>query len=130
MSATSLHSAATAAKPIRPPAFPQTRRMLIRLRAAQLTRELIDELTDRPEPRHGHRPTFARLDQLTERYAALGGDPSDLLVRRRTFGTGPFSALRGALRARRDDWIRRELDAAQTARAHRREIGGDFTIAP
>ena len=33
------------------------------------------------------------------------------------------------LQARHDDWIRRELDAAQTARAHRRETGGDFTIA-
>lgn len=44
-----------------------------------------------------------------------------------------FSRTRRALirlQARQDDWIRRELDAAQTVRTHRREIGGDFTIAP
>jgi hypothetical protein len=64
MSATSLHTATTTAKPSRPPAFSWTRRALIRLEA------------------------------------------------------------------RHDNWMRRELDAAQTARAHRREIGGDFTIAP
>jgi hypothetical protein len=64
MSATSLPTAATTAKPSRPPASSWTRRALIRLQA------------------------------------------------------------------RHDGWIRRELDAAQTARAHRREIGGDFTIAP
>lgn len=32
------------------------------------------------------------------------------------------------LQARRDEWLRRELDVGQTVRAHRREIGGDFSI--
>jgi len=44
-----------------------------------------------------------------------------------------FSWTRRALvglQARHDAWIRRELDAAQSARAHRREVGGDFTIVP
>ena len=52
--------------------------------------------------------------------------PTHLLGRRRTFRV--FGALRQALQARHDEWLRRELDAGQTARAHRHEIGGDFNV--
>ena len=45
MSTTYLHSTATTAKPIQPPAFARTRRALIRLQAAQITRKIVDELT-------------------------------------------------------------------------------------
>jgi hypothetical protein len=34
------------------------------------------------------------------------------------------------LQARRDEWLRRELDAGHTVRAHRHEIGGDFSVQP
>jgi hypothetical protein len=128
MSTTSLHTITTAARPIERPAFTRTRRALIRLQAAHITRQIVNELIARPEPRHGHQPTFVRLRELTDRYAALGGEPSDLLAQRRTFGTGAFSTLRQGLQARHDEWLRRELDAGQAARAHRREIGGDFSV--
>ena len=52
---------------------------------------------------------------------------------RTTIRPPAFSLARRALirlQARRDDWVRRELDAAQTAGAHRREVGGDFSIVP
>ena len=52
----------------------------------------------------------------------------DLLGRRRTFRA--FSTLRQGLQARHDEWLRRELDAGQTARTHRHEIGGDFSVQP
>ena len=128
MSTTYLHSTATTAKPIQPPAFARTRRALIRLQAAQITRRIVDELSAQPTPSHGRRPAFARLDELTERYAAIGGEPPDLLGRRRTFHV--FSTLRQGLHARHDEWLRRELEAGQTVRAHRREIGGDFSVLP
>ena len=84
MSTTYLHSTATTAKPIQPPAFARTRRALIRLQAAQITRRIVDEHSAQPTPSHGRRPAFARLDELTERYAAIGGEPPDLLGRRRS----------------------------------------------
>ena len=92
MSTTYLHSTATTAKPIQPLAFARTRRALIRLQAAQITRRIVDELSAQPTPSHGRRPAFARLDELTERYAAIGGEPPDLLGRRRTFRV--FSTFR------------------------------------
>ena len=128
MSTTYLHSTATTAKPIQPPAFVRTRRALIRLQAAQITRRIVDELSARPTPSHGRRPAFARLDELTDRYAALGGEPPDLLGRRQTFRA--FSTFRQQLQARHEDWLRRELDSGQTVRAHRHEIGGDFSVLP
>ena len=128
MSTMYLHSTATATTPIQAPVFARTRRALIRLQAAQITRKIVDELSAQPAPRHGRRPAFARLDELTDRYAALGGEPPDLLGRRRTFRG--ISAFRQGLEARHDGWLRRELDTGQTARAHRREIGGDFSIVP
>ena len=124
-------TAATTAKPLRPPAFTRTRRALIRLQAAHTTRQIIRELIAQPEPRHGRRPTSARFQELTDRYAALGGEPADLLAQRRTFGRGGgFRRFGQALQACHDEWPRRELDAAQTARAHRHEIGGDFSVLP
>ena len=124
-------TAATTAKPLRPPAFTRTRRALIRLQAAHTTRQIIRELIAQPEPRHGRRPTSARFQELTDRYAALGGEPSDLLGKRPPFsGGGAIRALRSSLRARHDEWLRRELDAGQTARAHHREVGGDFHVLP
>ena len=128
MSTTYLHSTATTAKPIQPPTFARTRRALIRLQAAQITRKIVDELTTQPAPGHARRPAFARLDELTDRYAALGGEPPDLLGRRHTFRA--FSTFRQQLQARHEDWLRRELDSGQTARAHRHEIGGDFSVLP
>ena len=58
----------------------------------------------------------------------LGGRISDLLGRRRTFHV--FSTLRQGLHARHNEWLRRELEAGQTVRAHRHEIGGDFSVLP
>jgi hypothetical protein len=129
MSTTTLHTTTgAAAKPIELPAFTRTRRALIRLQAAHTTRQIINELSARPEPRHGHKPATSRLDALSERYTALGGDPVDLLGRRRSFDVGNgLRALGQALQARHDEWLRRELDAGQTARAHRYETGGDFS---
>ena len=72
MTATYLQTTATTAKPIQPPAFARTRRALIRLQAAHVTRQVINELIAQPEPRHGRPPTHARLHALTERYAARG----------------------------------------------------------
>jgi hypothetical protein len=132
MSTTSLPTTTTtAAKRIERPAFTRTRRAVIRLQAAHVTRQVINELIAQPEPRYGRPPTHVRLDALTARYAALGGEPADLLAQRRTFGHGgAFRRLGQALQARHDEWTRRELDAAQTARAHRHEIGGDFSVLP
>jgi len=128
MSTTYLHSPATTAKPIQPPAFARTRRALIRLQAAQITRKIVDELAAQRAPGHARRPAFARLDELTDRYAALGGEPPDLLGRRHTFRA--FSTVRQQLQARHEDWLRRELDSGQTVRAHRHEVGGDFGVQP
>jgi hypothetical protein len=128
MSTTYLHTTATTTNPIQPPAFARTRRALIRLQAAHITRKIVDELNTQPAPSHGRQPAFARLDGLTDRYAALGGEPPELLGRRRTFRA--FGTLRQGLQARRDEWLRRELDAGQTARAHRHETGGDFSTLP
>jgi hypothetical protein len=56
------------------------RRALIRHQARQTTRRIIIEaLALHTEPRHNRQPLFARLDALQTRYAALGGDPADLL---------------------------------------------------
>jgi hypothetical protein len=130
MSVTSLRTTTATTRSFRWPVLAPTRRALLRLQAARVSRQVIDELVDRREPRHGHQPHVARLDELADRYATLGGEPSDLLGRRRTSGGGAFDGLRRTLRARHDAWLRRELDAAQTARAHRHEIGGDFSVLP
>jgi hypothetical protein len=126
------HTIGTATRRIELPAFTRTRRALIRLQAARATRQIIRELIARAEPRHGRPPTHVRLDALTERYAALGGNPADLLGRRRTFGRRGtrLRSLRGLAAARHDEWLRRELDAGQNARAHRQETGGDFSTLP
>jgi hypothetical protein len=76
MTTTALTHAAT---PLQRPALTAARRALIRIQVARTANRIIAELTARPEPRHGRTPTFARLDLLTERYAALGGDPTTLL---------------------------------------------------
>jgi hypothetical protein len=128
MTATYLQTTATTAKPIQPPAFARTRRALIRLQAAHITGKIVAELNAQPAPGHGRRPAFALLDELTARYAALGGEPPDLLGRRRT--PHVFATLRQGLQARHDEWLRRELDAGQTARTHRHEVGGDFSVRP
>jgi hypothetical protein len=62
------------------PAFARARRAAIRFRAARITRAMIRELLaiDRV-PIPGRQPLFVRLDALTARYKALGGDPADLL---------------------------------------------------
>jgi hypothetical protein len=52
------------------------------------------------------------------------------LVRRPTFGVGAVSTLRQKLQSRHDAWLRRELDAGHNARAHRHEIGGNFSVLP
>ena len=75
--------------------------------------------------------THVRLDALSERYATLGGDPADLLGRLRPFSRrGKRLRSMRRLAARRDEWLRRELDAGQSARAHRYETGSDFSILP
>jgi hypothetical protein len=125
------HTTTAAAKPIALPAFPRTRRALVRLQAAHVTRLVMQELIAQPEPRHGRQPAFVRLDALTERYARLGGEPTDLLGRRRTFTVGEAVRPIGrALQTRYRDWQRRELDAGHATREHRYEIGGDFGTLP
>jgi hypothetical protein len=58
----------------------RARRALIRIQAARSTRRMLRELhAIHTEPTPGRRPPFARLEALTARYEALGGDPSDLL---------------------------------------------------
>jgi hypothetical protein len=122
---------ATTTKRIKLPTLTRTRRALIRFEAAAVTRQIIRELISQPEPRPGQPPAHVRLDALIERYAALGGDPADLLERGPTFGRrGAMSRARRRLATRRDEWLRRELDAGQSARAHRYETGGDFSTLP
>ena len=55
------------------------RRAHIRLQARSTTRRMVNEMIDRPVPPHGRMPLFARLDALSARYRALGGDPADLV---------------------------------------------------
>jgi hypothetical protein len=126
------HTIGTTTKRIELPTVTRTRRALIRFQAARVTGQIIRELIAQPEPRHGRPPAHVRLDALTERYAALGGNPADLLGRRRTSGRRGkrLRSLRGLAAARHDEWLRRELDAGQSARAHRQETGGDFSILP
>ena len=62
-----------------PPAFGAVRRAAIRLQAAHVTRGMIRELIAVPQTTAPRTPLFARLDALQERYAALGGDPADLV---------------------------------------------------
>ena len=125
------HTIGTRTRRIELPTVTRTRRALIRYQAARVTSQIIRELIARPEPRHGRPPAHVRLDALTERYVALGGDPADLLGGRRTFGRGGkrLHSLR-PLAARRDEWLRRELDAGQRARARRYDTGGDFSTLP
>ena len=76
MSASSAQPHAVAAPAVAIIGLAAVRRALIRLQAARTKRRLIDELIAQPLPRYGREPAFARLDRLTARYAALGGDPS------------------------------------------------------
>ena len=127
MSTTYLHSTATTAKPIQPPAFARTRRALIRLQAAQITRRIVDELSAQPTPSHGRRPAFARLDELTERYAASAASRPTCSD---GGGRSASSARSGAAAGPPRGLARRELDSGQTVRAHRHEVGGDFSVLP
>ena len=61
------------------PALGAVRRATIRLQAAHVTREMIHELLSLPQLAAPPTPRFARLDELQERYAQLGGDPADLV---------------------------------------------------
>jgi hypothetical protein len=61
------------------PAFGAVRRFAIRLRAGDVTRGMIRELTAVPQTTAPRAPLFVRLDALQERYAQLGGDPADLV---------------------------------------------------
>ena len=60
------------------PAFCAVRRAIVRLQAAHTTRAILRELVAIPQPVAGRKALFVRLDVLSERYAALGGDPADL----------------------------------------------------
>ena len=60
------------------PAFGRVRRLVVRRQAARVADAMIRDLLAVPQPFAG-RPRFARLDALTARYEALGGDPSDLV---------------------------------------------------
>ena len=55
------------------------RRAAIRLQAAHVTRDMIRELPAVAQTTAPRTPLFVRLDALQERYAALGGDPADLM---------------------------------------------------
>jgi hypothetical protein len=71
---------ATAISASHRPALCAVRRAVIRLQAARTTREMLRELVAVPQPSAVRgTPRFVRLDRLSERYAALGGDPTDLL---------------------------------------------------
>jgi hypothetical protein len=61
------------------PALDAVRRAAIRLQAAHVTRGMIRELVAVPQIAAPRTPLFVRLDALQERYAALGGDPADLV---------------------------------------------------
>ena len=61
------------------PALAAVRRQVIRLQAARVTRGMIRELVALPQIAAPRKPLFVRLDALQERYAALGGDPGDLV---------------------------------------------------
>jgi hypothetical protein len=60
------------------PVFVQARRALILMQTARATGHMIHDLRFHCEPRRRHEPLSARLDTLSVRYDALGGDPSDL----------------------------------------------------
>jgi hypothetical protein len=61
------------------PVLGGVRRAVIRLQAARVTRGMIRELVALPQIAAPRAPLFARLDALQERYAQLGGDPTDLV---------------------------------------------------
>ena len=71
---------ATAIRASHKPALNAVRRAVIRVQAARTTNEMLRELVAVPQPAAVRgTPRFVRLDELSERYAALGGDPTDLL---------------------------------------------------
>jgi hypothetical protein len=55
------------------------RRAAIRVQAARVTGGMIRGLVTAPQIAAPPTPLFARFDVLQERYAALGGDPADLM---------------------------------------------------
>lgn len=58
----------------------RAQRALLRIRAARLTDRMIREMVAAPGvPRRPADPAFRRFDALAARYAAHGGDPSDLV---------------------------------------------------
>jgi hypothetical protein len=61
------------------PALGVVRRAAIRLQARRVTNGMIRELVATPQIAAPRTPLFVRLDALQERYAALGGDPADLV---------------------------------------------------
>lgn len=61
------------------PALGAVRRAAIRLQAARVNGRMIRELVTAPQIAAPRTPLFLRLDALQERYAALGGDPADLV---------------------------------------------------
>jgi hypothetical protein len=116
------------------PRLAGARRALVRLQAARASTTIIRELIAETPPRHDREPTFLRTDRLAERYAALGGDPADLL---RSGGRPP--AVRGdrasgllrrawqSCARAHDDNIRRELHAQHERLAERHATGGDYS---
>jgi hypothetical protein len=61
------------------PGLGALRRAAIRLQAAHVSRGMIRELVAVPQTTAPRAPLFARLEQLQERYAQLGGDPAVLV---------------------------------------------------
>lgn len=133
MSTTSLPTTHTATI-MSSPRFAGARRALIRLQAARAGTTIIRELIAETPPRHGREPTFLRLDRLAERYAALGGEPADLLRSGRRppalRGDRASALLRRAWQScarAHDDKIRRELHTQHERLAERHAIGGSYS---
>ena len=61
------------------PAFATVRRAVIRRRAAHVASGLLREMTAGAPLTAPHKPLFVRLDALQKHYAALGGEPGDLV---------------------------------------------------
>jgi hypothetical protein len=96
------------------PAFARTRRAIIRLQAARLAQRIAEGLV--PAPRPGATPPWVRLDRLTTRYRALGGDPARL------------AHLRGP--SRRETRVSRATAARHERLAHQYEVGGSYSDLP
>ena len=98
----------------------RTRRALIRLQAAQITRKIVDELSAQPAP--GRTPGGVRASRRADR-PLRGARRRAARPARAATDVPRNQRAPASTEARHDGWLRRELDTGQTARAHRPETG-------